>query len=193
VFAEITSVAALSTLGQITVNSTVTDAPKAGDRFGVWTPAGGTSGDGEMAEYTVLAVGGVSGSYLVTIDTAQSSATSFIQTGMYCSAGASNLISYGSSFLAAVQGLGPGEKTIDPDIIPRGSRHPGPDVEYPVSLSSLTLSAVSNSYDEIMSAQFAGRFATGTTVTLTAPSIPATTADAPNILVLRNLSFRRLA
>lgn len=193
VFAEVTSVANLTTLGQITVNSTLADPPKAGDRFGIWNPAGGSDGDGEMAEYTVLSVGGVPSAYIITIDTAQSSATSFIQTGMYCSAGASNLISYGSSFLEAVQGLGPGEKTSDPDIIPRGSRKPGADVEFPVSLSSLTLAAVSNSFDEIMSALFAARFATGTTVTLTSPSLPPTTADAPNILVLRNLSFRRLA
>ena len=144
-----------------------------------------------MSEFAVLAVGGVPGAYIITIDTTQSDAISFITTGMYCSAGAVNLKSYGAQVLAAVQLLGPGEKTSNTDIIPRGARHPGSDVTYPISLSSLTLSSVSNAYPEILSIGYAARYATGTTNALSSPSLPATTADPSNILVLKHLSFRR--
>lgn len=191
VFAQVTSVANLTSASQITVDSTAADPPKAGDRFGIWNPAGGTAGDGEMSEFAVLAVGGVPGAYIITIDTTQSDAISFITTGMYCSAGAVNLKSYGAQALAAVQLLGPGEKTSNTDIIPRGARHPGSDVTYPISLSSLTLSSVSNAYPEILSIGYAARYATGTTNALSSPSLPATTADPSNILVLKHLSFRR--
>lgn len=192
VYAEVTSIANLTLASQIEVNSTAADPPKAGDRFGIWNPSGGSDGAGEMAEFAILTVGGVSGAYIITIDTTQSDAISFITTGMYCSAGAVNLKAYGAQGLLAVQGLGPGEKTSDPDIVPRGSRHPGPDVGYPASLSSLTLSSVTNAYDEILGLSYEGRFDTGTTITRIEPTLPATTADPSKILVLQNLSFRRL-
>jgi uncharacterized phage protein gp47/JayE len=192
VYAQVTSVANLLTSSEITVDSTAADPPKAGDRFGIWNPAGGTAGDGEMAEVAILSVGGLPSAYTITIDTAESDAISFITTGMYCSAGAVSLKAYGASFLAAVQTLGPGEKTVNTDIIPRGARKPGPDLSYPITLSSLTLSSVTNSYNEILSMSFSARFATGTTTPLSSPTVPATTADAPNVLVLTNLSFRRL-
>lgn len=192
VYAKVTSVANLTSASQITVDSTSSDPPKAGDRFGIWNPSGGDNGDGQMSEFAILSVSGGSGAYIITIDTSQSDAIGFITTGMYCSAGASNLVGYGAQALAAVQQLGPGEKTANTDIIPRGSRHPGPDVSYPTDLSSLTLSSISNAYSEILSIVYAARFATGTSNALASPSLPSTTADAPNILVLRNLSFRRL-
>ncbi len=192
VYAQVTSVANLLTVSQITVDSTSADPPKAGDRFGIWNPGGGANGDGEMAEFAILAVGGGSGAYVITIDTAQSDAINFITTGMYCSAGASSLKAYSAAFLAAVQGLGPGEKTGNTDILPRGGRKPGPDISYPTTLSSLTLASVTNTYGEVMSLSFAARFATGTATPLSSPSLPSTTADPPNVLVLKNLSFRRL-
>jgi hypothetical protein len=191
VFAGITAVT--PTASVITVNSTVDDPPKPGDRFGVWNPAGGANGDGEMAEFGILSVIVVGpSSYAITIDTAQSDAMSFIQVGMYCSAGAINLKAYGADFLAAVQGLGPGEKSANPDIIPRALRKPGSDLQYPTDLTTLTLCAVTNEHDEVLNMTYAARFASGTSNTLITPTIPGTTADAPNILVLRNLSFRRL-
>jgi hypothetical protein len=111
---------------------------------------------------------------------------------MYCSPGAVNLKAYGSQILQAVQELGPGEKSVNQDIVPRGSRKPPPDIGYPVALSSLTLASVTNEHDEILSANFVARYATGTNVNLIRPSLPPTTADPPNILVLKNLAFRRL-
>ena len=192
VYAKVTSIADLLSASRITVDSTSADPPKAGDRFGIWNPNGGPNGDGEMAEFAILSVGGVSGAYVITIDTSQSDAISFITTGMYCSSGAFNLKAYGAAFLAAVQQLGPGEKTSNTDILPRGARKPTPDTGYPTTLSSLTLSAVTNSYSEVMSMSFAARLATGTSTPLSSPSLPTTTADAPKILVLKNLSFRRL-
>lgn len=192
VFAEVTSIVNLDTFSQIEVSSTSADPPKLGDRFGIWNPTGGANGDGEMAEFAILSVGGVSGAYVITIDTSQSDAISFITTGMYCSPGAVNLKAYGSQVLQGVQELGPGEKTANQDIVPRGARKPASDLSYPVALSSLTLASVTNEYNEILSANFVARFATGTTVNLIRPSLPPTTADPPNILVLKNLAFRRL-
>jgi uncharacterized phage protein gp47/JayE len=177
-------------LSQIDVDSTAADPPKAGDRFGIWNPTGGSDGAGSMAEFAIQFV--TPFPYTITIDTNQSDAISFIQTGMYCSAGAVNLKGYSSGLLKAIQGLGPGEKSNDPDIIPRALRNPGSDIQYPTSITTLTLCSVTNEYSEVLNMVFAGRFTTGTFVPLFSPTLPPTTVDAPRILVLNNLAFRRL-
>jgi uncharacterized phage protein gp47/JayE len=189
-FARVTSIANLLTNRQITVNSTAADPPVAGKRFGIWNPTGGSAGTGEMHEFTIQAVGGAPGAYVITIDSA-SDAIDFITTWMYCSAGAVNLKTYAADFLAAMQLLGPGEKTTNTDILPRGRRTPGPDLEYPTDLTSLLLASVSNEHDEILNMTYAATYDTGTVVARTSPGVPATTADPPRILTLQNLSFRR--
>ncbi len=168
----------------ITVNST-DDIPVAGKHFGVWI-----STLQEMREYTILSVGGVSGARTIVIDVGTSDSMSGLAAGQYVSAGAFNLKAYAATFLEAMDKLGPGEKTTSTDILPRGARKPPPDVSYPASLTLEQLAALKNNHVEVLDAQYGGRFSNGTTIGLSTPSPPATTADPPRILTLKQLSLR---
>lgn len=183
-YAEVTSIASLLTAGQITVNST--DTPIIGNHFGIWNPTTEV-----MAEFVIANVSGSSGAYVITIDTGQSDSVSFIETGMFCSAGAVNLKEYASQFLAAMESLGPGEKTDNLDLLPRASRIPRVDVEFPYALTTRTLKDILTSNDEVDDLNYAARWETGTAITRTAPSTPSTTLDPPNVLVLKHLAIRR--
>jgi hypothetical protein len=150
-----------------------------------------------MHEFTIQTVGGVSGAYVITID-ASSDSVAFITTGMVCSAGAVNLKAYAEAFRDAMRTLGPGEKTDDVDILPRAARTPGPDVEYPTDITRVLLGEMRGGYDEIQEYDYAAAYDNGTGDAGTglfterfSPSVPATTADPPNLLTLANLSFRR--
>lgn len=195
VYAEITGVTLASR--QIVVNSTSADPPVAGKRFAVWNPTGGDDELGDMHEFTIQSVAGVSGAYIITID-ATSDSIAFLEVGMFCSAGAYNLKSYALAMRDAMRALGPGEKTTNTDILPRAKRNPGPDVVYPSEITNLILSDVSDDYSEILDIEYAavietgtGASGTGTFVDRTSPSVPATTADPPHLLTLSALSFRR--
>jgi uncharacterized phage protein gp47/JayE len=169
----------------MTVNATSANAPTAGRRFGIWDPD-----EGEMKEFTISSVSGVSGAYLIGIDTQLSDSMAFVVANMYVSAGAVNLTTYATEFLEAMQALGPGEKTANVDILPRAARHPSPDVSNPASISTLQLSALSGEHSEILDIEYQARYATGTTTPLTSPTVPTTTADPTKILVLNRLAFR---
>jgi uncharacterized phage protein gp47/JayE len=171
--------------GVITVNATSSNPPAAGRRFGIWDPD-----EGEMKEFTIASVGGVSGAYTITLNTQLSASPTFVEAGMYISSGAVNLTTYATEFLEACEGLGPGEKTASQDILPRGARKPTPDVSNPASLTAIQLAMLSSEHTEILDITYAARYATGTTTPLTSPSVPATTANPPKILVLKHLAFR---
>jgi len=188
--ARVINISDLLTLSQIDVDSTNSDPPKIGDRFGIWNPAGGSDATGAMNEFSILGVTAIAGGFTITIDTAQSDAISFITTGMYCSAGALNLKQYASDFLDQMKLLGPGEKTDNPDILPRGRRRPIIDIEFPRKLTNVQISNVLEKHDEVLNLEYKRRFASGTQTVLTTPSIPLTTADPPRILVLQNLAIK---
>lgn len=170
----------------VTVNSTSSDPPVAGKRFGIWDPVGG-----EMLEFTVQSVAGSTGAYVVTPDPAVSSPLTAVQIGAYVSAGALSLTEYATDFADQIATLGPGEKTDNANILPRGRRQPSPDTDKPAALTTLQIAGVTGAHAEILNLEYAARYATGTTTPLTSPSLPATTADPPRILVLKHLSFRR--
>jgi len=161
-----------------------TTAPVAGQRIGVWYA--GTD-EGQFYEYTIATVGGVSGAWTITV------VGGFIVSPLNCyvSAGATRLADYGAAFLALVRTLGPGEKTANQDILPRGRRQPTPETTAPSDLTTSLLGAMTTAYPEITDLTYAARVATGTTTALTSPSVPATTADPPKILVLKHFAIRR--
>lgn len=187
VFARVTSIANLLTLSQITVNSTAANPPVAGKRFGIWNYA-----DHAMYEFTILPpIGGGPGAYVITIDTNQSDAINFIQVGMCCSAGAVNLKAYAEAFYDAVLLLGPGEKTDNIDILPRGRRQPSADVLWPTNLTNALLANVIEAHPELLELSYAARLDTGVATTRVGPSIATTTADPSRILTLKHFSIRR--
>ena len=168
----------------IEVDSTAADAPQVGKRFGIWNPV-----TASMSEFAIATVATVPGGYEITVDSSSDS-ISFVEAGMYCSAGAVNLKSYATTFSDAMRLLGPGQKTANQDILPRGRRQPGPDFTYPTGLTNATINAVLSNNDEMLDLSYAARFDTGTTATRTSPGLPLTTADAPRILTLKHFSIR---
>jgi uncharacterized phage protein gp47/JayE len=115
----------------------------------------------------------------------------WVAPGFYISASADKLGDYAAELAAAFLGLGPGEKSTNPDIVPRALRKPSPDVSGVANLTSLVLAAITNAHPEILSLAWGARRATGTLTTLTGPSIPPTTADPPRLLSLRHLAIRK--
>ena len=196
----------------IETNSTSADPPKPGDRFGIWDPAFVNQGEDEqgndiagklgiMREFTIQSVTGVSGAYIIQLDVADSTAIDFVTVNeSYCSVGMEKLVTYARQFMIAMYGLGPGEKTDNPDTLPFGRRNPGPGIQLPIALTSLLLNAIAaadNGADaltnpEVLDLQYAARLAATTTTTLTTPSLPSSVASPPRILTLANLAFRRL-
>lgn len=217
VFAEITAVdLALNT---ITTNSTTPDAPVAGKRFAIWDNLkdNGTDDDGianpigGFIEFTILSVAGVTGAFIITIDTNQSGSLTFVDAALtaslavYCSPGAERMVQYGDAIRDAVALLGPGEKTTSTDILPRGRRQPSPGLSFPFKLTAVQLAPLTDrdddtgvpNFEEVLDISYLARIQNGTSATGTAtfveliePDIPPTTADPPRVLVLQNLAFR---
>jgi uncharacterized phage protein gp47/JayE len=163
-------------------------APTVGANIGVWNPSA-TNDDGTlgaMVEYVVATVGGSTGAWTIT---AQSG---FLSTplGAYVSAGALQLVEYADTFMHALALLGPGEKTESPEILPRGRRQPSTDIIAPSDITSIQLAVLTNAYREIGGATYSAVYDTGTATARVSPSIPATTADPPNVLVLNHLAIR---
>ena len=188
---------------QITVNSGAADAPVEGQRFALWDYAavdGNGNPDPQFREFSILSVGGAPAAYVLKLDASTSAELGFIETGMFCSASCEYLQEYGDLFRAATSDLGPGEKSDDPDILAWARRQPSPDIERPYALTSRQLSEISDTRSEVADMSFAARLATGTgaagTAAFTArstPTVPATVANAPRLLTLKHLSFRRQA
>ena len=176
--------------GVATVNSTAT--PTAGNQIGIWDPAyiNVDLTTGKMVEYTVLgvpAVGGVANAWTFAVQ------GGFTATplGAYVSAGSVNLIGYGDALAAKMRAIGPGEKTASIDILPRGRRQPGIDLEAPSGLTNKLLDAVDGTFGEVEDIAYTLRVKTGTATAITSPDVPATTADPPNRLTLKYLAFRK--
>lgn len=184
--AEVTQVTAYNAgTGVATVDSVAT--PSVGSSIGIWDPdAIDENGDtGDMREYTVATVGGVSGAWTITVQ------NGFAANPLdaYVSAGAEFLVDYARSFRDQVATLGPGEKTDLPELLPLAARKPSPDTVAASALASRQLAALSNTYGEIQNLDYALRVDTGTATARTSPPIPLTTADPPGILTLAFCAF----
>jgi uncharacterized phage protein gp47/JayE len=162
-----------------------TTAPVVGNQIGIWNPT-----NKKMYEYTVTVVGGVSGAYTIQVQDSNG-ATGFKVSPLdaYVSAGAYSLATYADDLAEQIELLGPGEKTTNTDILPRGRRFPGTDVSNPSDLTSKLLSVLDREHEEILNITYAGRLITLTTTPQTSPTTPATTADPPSIFSLAYLSF----
>ena len=161
--------------------------PVVGNSIGIWdgSYADATTGlVGIMREYTISSVTGT-GPWVVQVQ------GGFIASPLNCyvSTGALHLVQYAQAIAQNIALLGPGEKTASPDLLPRAARQPAPDVSSPAVLSHRVLDTL-DQYPEILDYDFSIRYAAGTTTPLTAPSVPNTTADPPNILVLGSLALR---
>jgi uncharacterized phage protein gp47/JayE len=191
--AKITAVTPNQPLATITVDSTSADVPAVGKHIAIWdyaaVDANGNAAP-KMREFSIVAVAGGSGAYVLTLD-ATASAAQFIEVGMYVSPAAERLQQYADAFVAAVGELGTGEKTADTDLLVYARRKPGPEVERPYNLTSRQLDVLTKGFDEVSDASFAARYETGTTNTRTSPSAPSVSSAAPRKLSIKYLAFRR--
>ncbi len=165
-------------------------APTVGASIGVWDASYVDPDDptliGRMNSYSINAVALVFGEYLITVQ------GGFIVSPLdaYISTGAVSLADYARTFADQVALLGPGEKTSLPELLPRAARQPAPDARAPSAITDRLKAVVEDTYGEILDFAYSLRVATGTNTPLTAPSVPGTSADPPNVLVLKQFAIR---
>ncbi len=188
---EVTRVTAYAS-GVATVNSVV--GPLVGQSIGVWDYSAASaitewtadSGAECMHEYTVATVAGSTGAWTITVQNGFTASP----LGAYVSSGAVSLSAYAGTFAGAVAVLGPGEKTSMPELLPLAARQPKPDQSAPSDLTSRTYGVVTAAYPEILDLNYELTVNTGTTTpSVRSPALPATTADPPRVLVLKQFSI----
>jgi uncharacterized phage protein gp47/JayE len=172
--------------GVATTDATAANGLAVGTRIGVWDATTNQTAP-VMREFTVASATLNGGFYDITVQ----GGFGFNPTAAYISTGAVNLVAYSETVLEKMRELGPGEKTSSVDILPRGRRQPTPEDGAETDLNSKLLTAIQNEYSEIRSLEYAARYASGTVVTRTSPSVATTTSSAPRILVLANLAIRK--
>jgi uncharacterized phage protein gp47/JayE len=137
-----------------------------------WNPVTQSFTIGVVTGYTVGAT------TTVTVDTAFTG----IQAGDYISPAAANIASYRGTWLNIMSGLGPGENTSSNYRLPRAKRKPTAQESYPSDLGTAQLSQLINNHSEILDAIYSYRSISG-------PTVPASVADAPNVLKLRRFGI----
>ena len=118
----------------------------------------------------------------VTIDTPWPN----VAVGNYVFPQAVNTATHIASILLAFSQMGPGEKVASGAAgYVRGFRHPLPSQSYPYTLGPVQLRAITNGSSEVLSTSFLYQ-------SQTTPALPVAIANAPSILVPRNLGLYAL-
>jgi uncharacterized phage protein gp47/JayE len=169
--------------GTITTDATTIGTLAVGHHIGIWSP------DDETMYEFVVASRVVNGGGFVDITVVGGFSDDF--TGHYISAGAEKLVDYAAAFLLAMQGLGPGEKTSRPHLLPRALRWPSVFSSSSYAVASNLTTALQINSPEFLTLEVFESFETGTTTTRTTPAVPAAAVDPPAILTLGYLSFIR--
>jgi uncharacterized phage protein gp47/JayE len=175
--AKITAIAGAN----FTVNSAT--APIVGQSIGLWNRS--DIDDPVMEERTVTAVSGSTGAWVITM----TGSNSFVVVGDYVSAGATNLVNYAATAYDQFLLLGPGEKTDNPDLLPRSARYPSAEIGGPMDITNKQISEIMNEYDEMLDLFYEKVVESGTSTTRVTPSLAPTSASPPRILVCRRLAF----
>lgn len=138
--------------------------------------------DWNLYTATVLSVSGPSpaNEWTITIDKPFTG----IAVGCHISPACANAQKYFDAILQSFALMGPGEKSDDATVVARAYRRPTPQSQWPYSLGPEMLKALTDSGDEVMSADYAYRSQT----TPTAIAAGSET-DPPNILVPRHISI----
>jgi uncharacterized phage protein gp47/JayE len=105
--------------------------------------------------------------------------------GDYVSPAAVNMVAYGTTWRGSMRRLGPGENTSDANRIPRALRRPFIADDWNCALTVKQLVEMSEAHDEINDIAWAYR-------SLSTPTVPASVATAPNVLVSRHFGVYKL-
>ncbi|UOF77294.1 baseplate J-like protein [Caudoviricetes sp.] len=164
----------------LTIDADTSTSPIAGQTEIAWW----SSVDRKFYTALVVDVDGasVAGNWIVTLDRPLVGIDGVGPAdGDYICPNAQNLSAYGDTWVTFLESLGPGEVTNDPDRIPRALRNPSAADEDPYSVNGATLTRVSSKHPEITNIAFGY-------APVTAPTIPATVADPPNVLTPRRFA-----
>ncbi len=166
-------ISAVPANNQITLDAATTVSPVAGQTHIAWW----SSNDRKFRVYLVTAVTGATTAWALTLDRplVDSTGAAAAVGQMVCPA-STNIEAYGTAWIKSMSELGPGENTADSNRLPRAKRHPFVADERPSDVTILMLTQLIDAFAEISDAQYA--YSPTTT-----PTVPASVATAPNILI----------
>ncbi len=144
-----------------------------------WAAATPTAPSPAILTATVLSHSGTAGAIHVVIDKPFTG----IAAGHFIFPNAENVEIYAQAFMAAMAGLGPGQWSTNPGIVPTANRRPLVTRQQPSDITAAIIKAITDSGDEVEDAAFLYR-------SLTTPGVPAnTTTLSPFVFVPRRFGF----
>lgn len=169
---------AVSAAGVLTVDASTTVEPIPGQtRVAWWSP-----NDMRFHVRTITTVGGSAGAWELTPDAPFVDSRGLTpDVGEWISPAAENLADYGATWIDLLERLGCGENTSETSLIANGRalRHPFSSEGNRASLTMFQLKELMARHSEIEDISYSHR-------SKSAPTVPATVDDAPNVLTPRN-------
>lgn len=167
------NITATTSSTSITVDYSGSTAPINGQtRIAWWAP-----GDMKFYVRTVVSHSGSAGAWVLNLDAplvdSQGTAAAI---GDYISPGAVNLERYAETWVAFMGTLAAGENTSDVNRLPRSLRHPLATDDKPEEITAFVVAEAFKKHSEITNLTIHA-------ITKSAPTVPASVADPPNVLV----------
>lgn len=157
----------------ITVDATTAVSPIAGQTHISWW----SRVDQKFVTRLVVVVGGGGGAWVLTLDQPLVDHNNAVaNVNEFISPAAVNIVEYGNTWRNSLRRLGPGENTSDVNRLPRSLRRPFVEQEWDSSLTVQQLIEMVAAHPEIQDAAWSYR-------SVTTPTVPASVATDPNILV----------
>jgi Baseplate J-like protein len=152
--------------------------------------------DRKFYQALVVLVGGVAGAWILNLDrplVGKDGAGPITTVGSqdFISPAAEGLDKYGAAWVDIFREMGPGENTADASRLPRSKRHPFVTDEDPSSMTTSMLGKMAQKFPEIADIEYGIRFVNGVSGA-TSPTVPASVATAPNVLVPRRFGVYKL-
>lgn len=175
-------VTSINAAGVVTLNADTATAPVDGQtRVSWWSP-----NDMRFHSRTIIGSSGGTSAWVITLDAPFVDSTGQVpEAGHYFSPTAENLEDYGRTWVDEIMGnLGAGENTAVPALIENGRalRHPFQTNMQQATLTKAQLRTFQQKHPEVIEIDYVYR-------SLSAPTVPATLAEPPNVLVPRNLGI----
>jgi hypothetical protein len=179
---KVTVSSATSTFEQITVTAQTAEAPLDGQTHIAWW----SKTERKFYQALIISHSGSAGAWVLGLDRPLVDKTGAgPAVGDYVCPASQNLSGYGDAWVQTFRSLGPGENTSDTNRLPRARRHPSPAEEDPYSITNSVLKTITVQYPEIT--DFSIGYSSATT-----PTVPASTALPPNILIPRHFAIYKL-
>lgn len=178
--------------GAITVNSV--NPPIVGNNIGIWSPGlFGSAGPAMMTFSVTGPITGSAGAWTFFVQGGIGSLAPAMASGLYVSAGALNLVQYAATFATSMYGLGPGQITSLPELLPAAQREPSTSSNNAArsEISTRLTTALQVAYPEIIDVSFDAvfDFVLGIQAPPYVPAVPANSALPPNLWTPLSIAF----